>query len=365
MLRPQDEPPGIRTSTQFDSLMGEISAGILDEAAGSSIATGGSDGLVTFFNDVRKWYGTTDSANGGGALADETKYNLNLSHPTHQETFTIQVGQDFNVSAGAPGADNLGNVFGLTGTRSKNVSVVGPTGTGTSNFVPANTPLPYTIKFTDPSSTELVSTLQVVQQLSTDLDPRTFQLGDITLGGITLHVPANRASFAATYDFSGNYGFELEVSAGVDVDNNIATWTFTAIDPTTGVPIQAPLAGLLAHGGTGTVSYSIQLQTTAQTGDTISAAARVIFNNDTPLDTFTTTVTADAVAPTTTSNITNLGNDQYALNWSAADDVGGSGVADYSVFASTDGGPWVVFLSHTTQTSAITRALRPTPRSSW
>ncbi len=144
----------------------------------------------------------------------------------------------------------------------------------------------------------------------------------------------------------------LEVSAGVDVNNDIATWTFTAIDPTTGVPIQAPLAGLLSGGGSGSVSYTVELQSTAQTGDIISSAARVIFNNDTPLDTFTTTVTADAVAPTSTLNVTDLGNDHYSLNWSAADDAGGSGVAEYSVYASVDGGPWVAFLSHTTQTSA-------------
>ncbi len=178
VLRPQDEPPGIRTTAEFDGLMGEISAGILDESAASSIATGDSDGLTTFFNDVRTWYGSTDGAYGGGALANESLYNLNLSHPTHEETFTIQVGESQDGAAGNVGADNLGNVFGLTGTRSNNVTVVGPTGTGASNFVPANTPLPYTIKFSNPSSTELVSSLQVVEQLSNDFDPA--------------HVPARR-----------------------------------------------------------------------------------------------------------------------------------------------------------------------------
>ena len=352
VLRPQDQPPGIRTTAQFTSLMGEISGGILVEPAGSSIATGDSDSLVTFFNDVRQWYGSNDAATGGGALADESLYNLNLSHPTHQETFTIQVGTDFNVGTVAPGADNLGNIFGITGANSNDVSISSPAGYGPFSLVPANTPLPYTIKFTNPNSTELVSTLQVVQQLSSELDPRTFQLGAITLGGITIQPPANRAAFAASYDFSGSLGFELEVSAGVDVNNDIATWTFTAIDPTTGVPIQAPLAGLLSNGGSGSVSYSIQLQDTAQTGDTISAAARVIFNNDTPLDTFTTSVTADAVPPASTLNVTDLSNDRYALSWSANDDVGGSGVAEYNVYASTDGGPWVAFLQHTTLTSA-------------
>lgn len=43
----------------------------------------------------------------------------------------------------------------------------------------------------------------------------------------------------------------------------------------------------------------------------------------------------------------------FTLSWSGTDDPGGSGIASYDVYVSTDGGAFAPFLTHTTQTSAV------------
>ena len=66
------------------------------------------------------------------------------------------------------------------------------------------------------------------------------------------------------------------------------------------------------------------------------------------------TTTVDAVAPT--SQVAALPpitlNAQFTVNWSGADAPGGSGLADFDVYVSTDAGAYAPWLTHTTDTSA-------------
>jgi uncharacterized repeat protein (TIGR01451 family) len=43
---------------------------------------------------------------------------------------------------------------------------------------------------------------------------------------------------------------------------------------------------------------------------------------------------------------------QFAVSWTGQDDIGGSGVASYNIYASDDSGPWILWQSATTNTTA-------------
>jgi hypothetical protein len=91
LLRPEDEPPGIRETPQFASLMAVVSAGMLGTEAGSEVRAAGN--LTDFFAKVRQWYGDQPNAYGSAAIRDRSRSDLHLSSPTHFEAFTIQVGE--------------------------------------------------------------------------------------------------------------------------------------------------------------------------------------------------------------------------------------------------------------------------------
>ena len=174
------------------------------------------------------------------------------------------------------------------------------------------------------------------------------------------------------FDFTASKGFVLRVSAGIDPTTRTATWLLQAIDPETGELLQDSARGLLAPNdaqgrGAGYVSYYAQSAFEAQSGDTIEASARVIFNTQAPFDTPTITHTLDAAAPVTTLTATPVtpGGADYDVRWTATDEVGGSGVKHTTVYVSEDGGSWKIWLRQTTETSGVSNTvrLRPVARS--
>ena len=87
--------------------------------------------------------------------------------------------------------------------------------------------------------------VQVVQQLDPNLDPRSFRLGDLQLGDIQVHLPSTRGSFQGDFDFTQTKGFILRVSAGIDLNTDTLSYLLQAIDPATGEVVQDPPKGLL------------------------------------------------------------------------------------------------------------------------
>ena len=362
-LRPADMPPAALAVPAISSLMSTIGAGILAGPAGQSIIA--ANNLDSFFSEVLTWYGNTPGATGSTALPSESTFDLQLSHPTHFEAFKITVGQPLDASVAAPPTSSLADFFGLTAAASQSITMTGPSGYGGDNFVPANAPLPYSIQFMSPVGGQgPESQIQIVDQLDPNLDLRTFQLSDIDLDGVTIQLPSNRASFTGSFDLTKQLGFILNVTAGVDVDSGIATWLLTAIDPSTGLPVATPALSIMPAGQSGAIGYTIEAQSTATTGTTIDAAARIIYDSQQPLDSNAVSATLDAVPPTTTYSVTDLGNSQYFIQWQATDDPGGSGVANSTVYVSLDDGVWQPVDQYTTANSFTCRAPPASPRSS-
>jgi len=354
-LRMQDEPPAIRTRPEFVSLMAAINTGILAGPAGGVII--GNGDLVSFFEQVRLWYGHDEQAYATGAIPEFNQFDLGLTHPTHFEAFTIHVGPERDT--GAPGIDDPDwtDYFGAAGEESQNVRMSGPNGFGTLGMVPADTPLPYLISFEKSNTTaEAVAQVRIVQQLDADLDVRSFRLGDIQIGDLYVNIPDGRGAFTGEFDFTEERGMVLRVVAGGDVLSDTVSWLLTAVDPDTGLPVTDAERGLLLPDAAyqeGVVSYTIKADPDADTGTELQAEARVFFNNDAPLDTNTVVHRLDAEAPVSSLIVTNVGNGSYQLDWQAVDDPQGSGVLDYTVYASVNGGAYTAWLRRTEETSAV------------
>src|SRR5262249_51242710 len=136
---------------------------------------------------------------------------------------------------------DFSQIYQQTAAAADQASIIGPQGFGSSQFLPVDQTLPYTIRFENPSTAPTaVGEVRIVNQLDPHLDPRTFRLGDLKIGDIQVHVPTGRASFQGDFDFSRSKGFILRVSAGVDVQAATSTWLLQAIDPATGEVIQDP-----------------------------------------------------------------------------------------------------------------------------
>jgi RHS repeat-associated protein len=235
--------------------------------------------------------------------------------------------------------------------------ISGQSGYGPQGFVNLETSLPYQIAFeNEPDATAPAQTVTVTQQLDPSLDWSTFQLGDFGFGGQTYSVPDGRQFYSTRIDARRTVGVFVDVTASFDEETGLLTWTFKSIDPTTmDQPTGNLLEGFLppdktAPQGQGWVSYFVQPRTTDPTGTAINAQASVIFDNNTPIDTMTFVNTIDAGNPT--SNISPLPalttTPLIPVSWSGSDDAGGSGIATYDIYVSTDGGPFTSWLLGTT-----------------
>jgi hypothetical protein len=218
----------------------------------------------------------------------------------------------------------------------------------------------YTVNFENESSaTAPAQTVTVTEQLDPNLDWSTFQLGDIGFGTFLVSVPPGRTSFSTRVDATATLGVFVDVTANFNLKTGVATWTFTALDPTTlDLPMNL-LAGLLPPNknepqGQGFVSYMVNPKAGLATGTRINAQASVVFDTNAPVNTAPLFNTIDSGPPTSSVNpqpaVTNTAS--FPVSWSGQDDPGGSGIASFDVYASTDGGAFKPFLLGTTQTSA-------------
>jgi hypothetical protein len=238
--------------------------------------------------------------------------------------------------------------------------IVGPAGFGPSAFVLPDQPFPYRVDFENkPDASAPAQVVTVTQHLDPNLDLSTFQLGDMGFGNTVIHVPAGRSFYSTRVDMRSTLGLFVDVTASLNLGTGVVTWTFTSIDPATGDVPANPLAGFLppdvtAPQGEAFVAYAILPRASVSTGTQINAKATVVFDNNAPLDTASIFNTIDAGPPTSSMNplpgVTTTAT--FPVSWSGSDDAGGSGIANYDIFVSTDGGPFTIFLQGTTLTSA-------------
>ncbi len=240
-------------------------------------------------------------------------------------------------------------------------NIIGPAGYGDAAYVSINQSLPYTINFeNEPTSLFPAQQVSITEQLDPNLDWRTFRLSDFGFGGTTYTVAPNSAFMQQTIDLTQRDGFVVQVTADVNVQTGLVTWTLTTIDPATGqIPVDPSLGFLppdnASGAGEGFVSYTILTKSSDPTGTVINAQATVVFDTQPPLNTpqiFNTIDTGTGLTSAVAALPPEEASPEFNVTWSGTDSASGSAIASFTIFVSDDGGPYTAWLTNTTLTAA-------------
>ncbi len=231
--------------------------------------------------------------------------------------------------------------------------IIGPDGVGANKWVSVADRLPYTITYeNEKSATAPAKFVKITTPVQPKMDPSTFQLGTFGFNNLTFAIPPGTASYYQRLDVRDSLEMYVDITAGYDQLTNQAFWEFQSIDPLTLLPPADPLKGFLLlqdsanrSYGHGFVNFSIKPLTNAATGDTISAIADIIFDQNAVISTNRHKNTIDALPPASqmSSSVQFLTPNIFQLTWTATDDPGGSGVATYSVYVSVNGRPYTLY----------------------
>lgn len=233
---------------------------------------------------------------------------------------------------------------------------VGPAGHGQAHFVASGPTMPFAIYYeNDPEAGATAAAQEVLieDQLDSDLDWATFELGDINLfGDYWIDVPSGRNYYQTLIDLrpEGN-NLLVRVMAGLDSGIGIVSWLFESLDPMTMELPEDPWAGFLPvnnkslHNGEGQVLYTIRPIVDLSSGTEITNQAFNTFDINDPVPTPSTAHTIDAGKPTsqvdplpgtTTTN-------EFEISWSGEDDDGGSGIASFDIYVSDNGNAYALW----------------------
>lgn len=381
MLRAETDAPPVFETSRVASLVAVLSQGVLYGPEGNELRANGD--LAAFYAKIRAWYGDTP-----GQLAPIARVDVRqppqglpygvpvpalpnfaqveeaLSRPTTFTAFNVYspwLGAgavdlpDFGSDAttGALEALELDRFLEIAGTEGA-AFLRGPIGAGADNWVPDGVALPHQVGFQLEAGAPLpVREVRVVTALDPALDPRSFQLGGLTLGTLSVDIPAGRSVFQTDLDFTATRGFVLRVSAGIDVASATASWLLQAIDPETGELLAGDgLSGLLRPGETGAVRYTVRATDDAPNAAEVTATARVLFDVAPPQDTAPYSYLLDRAAPRTALTVTPIpGTNDIRLNWQVNET--GSGLSDVTIYASEAGGDFRILTSGVTGTEYV------------
>lgn len=239
--------------------------------------------------------------------------------------------------------------------------ITGPAGYGQPKFVSRNLSMPYVIDFENDSTLAQVAAQRVIirQSIHPKADPLAFKLGSFGFASNTFAVPEDRSNYFTTLNFD-SLGYRVNVTAGVDIVKREAFWIFQTIDPATGLPPTNVFLGLLPvndslNRGHGFVKYAIKPLATDATGDSITAKASIVFDENEPVETNTWANVVDAYAPM--SSLSSLpatsNNPVISLHYSGTDDTGGSGLKYKSLYVSDNSGEPMLYVANWSGTDTV------------
>ncbi|MFM9945432.1 MAG: M4 family metallopeptidase [Bacteroidia bacterium] len=226
--------------------------------------------------------------------------------------------------------------------------IIGPPSFGDPKWVSINATLPYKIRYeNDPKfATGPAQKVSINHKLDTNTDLTSFRLMSFGFYKYSFDVPENATTFSKRLDLRDSFGIFLDVTAGLDVSAREAFWIFESIDPATGLPPTNGNKGYLAvndtitHKGEGFVNYSIMAKKTAKTGDSIRAKAIIVFDDNSAVPTPRIFNLIDAKPPTTYIKTvpTIIDSTIVTMTLRGKDDTGGSGMGNFDVYVSENGG---------------------------
>ena len=209
----------------------------------------------------------------------------------------------------------------------------------------------------------------IVDTLDVSLDWSTLEFTDFGFLDFEVNVGGGQV-IDQRVDMRPSMNLFVDVTATFDPATGEIQWLFSAVDPDTGEPPDDPFAGFLppfneeTRFELGWVEYTIEPKRDLQTGDTIENVAFVQFDflgpfNPAPKDEngdpdpWLNTIDAGAPASQVGPLPPETGEINFTVTWSGSDDAGGSGIANYNVLVSDNGGPFEPWMIDTTETSAV------------
>lgn len=255
-----------------------------------------------------------------------------------------------------PGDDAATQVVGSFDPNDK----VGPAGSGLAGYIGLQHVMPYTIHFENKSTAQApAQEVLIIDQLDPALDWSTFELKQIGFSDTKLHVPPELQNYSATTAV-GTDPNPVRVEVSFDPFTGEVIWLIWSEDPDTGELPENPFAGFLppnddSHRGEGFVSYTIRPWSDLETGVEIHNRATIIFD---PTYAFNEAIQTPFVAntidntPPTSTVLPLLAESPSAIEveWHGTDDKHGSGIFTYDVFVSENEGPFLLWLSGTSDT---------------
>ena len=239
--------------------------------------------------------------------------------------------------------------------------IAGAIGFDTPQWISESQPLPYTVFFANKrNATAPAQVVRVTDQLDfPGADLSTLSLGTITIGAQTVTPEAHInpiegvREFDADADLRPTKNLLVHVNAKLNLDNGLLTWTFTSIDPVTGLPL-APddPNGFLDPGQEGSMLFTVMPRKNQKTGTVIRNQASIVFDANAAMLTPIWFNTIDNDKPISTVNAlpATESSTDFTVTWQGTDV--GSGVRDYTIYVSDNGGAWTPWLTNTMDTSA-------------
>jgi len=250
----------------------------------------------------------------------------------------------------------LGIYFGFPVIRPVDPNeILGPVGYDSLKWLSVNQTMPYTILFeNDPDfATAPAQNVLVKLPVGDKLNMNDFRLGSFGFGSFNFEVPENTAFYTNRLDLTDSLGLYVDVTAGLNVNTHEAFWMLESIDPATGLAPVNPLVGFLPVNdsaispgpGEGFVTFTIKPNATDQTGDSLTALASIVFDNNAPILTNTWVNIADAAPPVSKvdSIPPAIDGNSVDITFSGADDPGGCGISTCQLYFSKDAGPYLFF----------------------
>ena len=244
---------------------------------------------------------------------------------------------------------------------------VGPAGDASSNhYIQAGLPMTYQVEFENlPTASLAAAQVVITDQFDpTKFDLSTFTIGSISFGTQVVNVPAGLSSYATIVRI--NATLSVRIQGSLNTTTGIAKWTFTTLDPATGLPPSDPTLGFLPPDtdgivGQGQVTFSILQKAGLVDGAAITNQASIVFDANPAIVTPIWTNVIDTIPLTgkVQSLVPKVGTTSFDVNWSATG--AGSAAKTYAVYVSDNGAaftPWLTQISTTTATYAGTSGRR-------
>ncbi|MHC1706013.1 MAG: CARDB domain-containing protein [Bacteroidales bacterium] len=230
--------------------------------------------------------------------------------------------------------------------------ITGPNGYTPRQLIADTLRMPYTIRFENDSSIATAAAQRVVITLPVDEKQNifSFRLGAAGFNNKVFNVPDNSASYTGVIDMPDSLGYDIELTAGIDIVERNAVWVFQTIDPATGLPPANPFLGFLPindtnGSGQGFVNYTIKPVSGVNANDSIAAIARIVFDMNEPILTNNWVNVIDDLPPVSSMITMPAGYNTSLIpvSFQASDNPGGSGIRKIRLYVSENQGPFTYY----------------------